>query len=101
MAYLVGPTGHVYGIEHVQGSYFFQTDLTEIELVDQSILNITVDNASLLDRITILKGDGLAGLPEHAPFDVIYVGAAASGKTRKNRKSLTSNIGNYNGISLN
>mmetsp|Transcript_6241 Transcript_6241/g.8697 ORF Transcript_6241/g.8697 Transcript_6241/m.8697 type:complete len:188 (-) Transcript_6241:29-592(-) len=64
-AELVGPTGKVFGVEHIQ------------ELVDQSIVNIKKCNPALLDRITLTVGDGFKGLPEQGPYDCIYVGAAA------------------------
>jgi SAM-dependent methyltransferase len=64
-ALLVGVHGHVYAIDHVK------------ELVEQSIRNIQKDNPQLLHRITTKVGDGTLGWPEHAPYDVIYVGAAA------------------------
>jgi len=65
LAYLVGSEGRVYGIDHVP------------ELVNWSKLNIGNDNPDYLDIITLTVGDGLLGLPEHAPYDAIYVGAAA------------------------
>jgi len=65
LSYLVGPEGKVYGIDHVT------------ELVSWARLNIGNDNPDLLDNITLVVGDGLVGLPEHAPYDAIYVGAAA------------------------
>lgn len=64
-ALLVGPQGHVYAIDHVK------------ELVETSVKNIQKDNPQLLHRITTKVGDGMLGWPEHAPYDVIYVGAAA------------------------
>jgi protein-L-isoaspartate(D-aspartate) O-methyltransferase len=64
-ALLVGSQGHVYAIDHVK------------ELVETSIKNIQKDNPQLLHRITTKVGDGMLGWPEHAPYDVIYVGAAA------------------------
>jgi protein-L-isoaspartate(D-aspartate) O-methyltransferase len=64
-AMLVGPNGRVYAIDHVK------------ELVEMSLKNIQKDNPQLLHRITTKVGDGMLGWPEHAPYDVIYVGAAA------------------------
>jgi protein-L-isoaspartate(D-aspartate) O-methyltransferase len=60
-------SGYVIGIEHVPN------------LVDISVKNIRNDDPSLLDskKIIIVQGDGRLGSPEHEPFDVIHVGAAA------------------------
>lgn len=65
-AHLVGPTGHVYGVEHIA------------ELVDQARTNITSADPNIVSRITIKAGDGFAGWAEHGPYDAIYVGAAAA-----------------------
>jgi protein-L-isoaspartate(D-aspartate) O-methyltransferase len=65
LATLVGNSGHVYGVEHIS------------ELVEQSKISIANANSDLLPKIHLTAGDGFAGLPEHAPFDAIYVGAAA------------------------
>jgi protein-L-isoaspartate(D-aspartate) O-methyltransferase len=32
-----------------------------------------------IDNVTLVAGDGAAGLPEHAPYDAINVAAAAAG----------------------
>lgn len=45
------------------------------ELAEQSRANL--EAAGYSDRVTIHVGDGTLGLPEHAPFDAIVVGAAA------------------------
>jgi protein-L-isoaspartate(D-aspartate) O-methyltransferase len=65
-AHLVGPTGHVYGVEHIA------------ELVEQAHLNIQAADPNIVSRITIKAGDGFAGWEEHGPYDAIYVGAAAA-----------------------
>jgi protein-L-isoaspartate(D-aspartate) O-methyltransferase len=70
MARLIGPTGRVYGVEHIK------------QLADQSIKNIQADDQasnqpSLMQQIEIKCGDGRLGWSEHAPFDAIHVGAAA------------------------
>lgn len=69
MAHMVGPTGVVYGVEHIS------------QLVEQSQKNIRQDCGHLLDsgRVKIFQADGRAGLEEFAPFDVIHVGASADG----------------------
>ncbi|KAL6045500.1 Protein-L-isoaspartate(D-aspartate) O-methyltransferase [Balamuthia mandrillaris] len=64
-AVMVGEEGQVHGIEHIP------------ELVEQSIDNIRSANPDLLSRINIIEGDGLMGVPQHAPYDVINVAAAA------------------------
>ncbi|CAA3006366.1 -L-isoaspartate(D-aspartate) O-methyltransferase-like isoform X1 [Olea europaea subsp. europaea] len=68
-AHLVGPTGRVYGVEHIK------------ELVDMSLSNLKRDCPELLEtgRVTILRADGRAGLKENGPYDAIHVGAAADG----------------------
>ena len=57
----------VYGVEHIP------------ELVNMSIENISKHYKHYLDngKINVILGDGREGLPNHAPFDVIHVGAAA------------------------
>eukprot|EP00061_Rhincodon_typus_P017052 g45580.t1 len=68
MAKMVGATGTVVGIDHIQ------------ELVEQSVHNVQSDNATLLSsgRLTLIAGDGRRGYPEGAPYDAIHVGAAAA-----------------------
>jgi protein-L-isoaspartate(D-aspartate) O-methyltransferase len=56
---------HVYGIE------------LDGELAAQAA---TALQAAGCDNVTVLAGDGSAGLPEHAPFDAINVAATASGE---------------------
>ncbi|XP_071491765.1 protein-L-isoaspartate(D-aspartate) O-methyltransferase-like [Diadema antillarum] len=67
MALMVGPTGKVVGIDHIQ------------ELVDKSRKNIEKDNPDLLrsGRIELVVGDGRQGHVPGAPYDAIHVGAAA------------------------
>jgi len=69
LAHMVGNEGMVYGIDHIS------------ELVQCSKDNISRDRAltakESVSRIVILERDGFAGLPEHGPYDVIHVGAAA------------------------
>ncbi|XP_072166600.1 protein-L-isoaspartate(D-aspartate) O-methyltransferase-like [Diadema setosum] len=67
MALMVGPTGKVVGIDHIQ------------ELVDKSRKNIEKDNPDLLrsGRIELVVGDGRQGHAPGAPYDAIHVGAAA------------------------
>ncbi|KAI5102230.1 l-isoaspartyl protein carboxyl methyltransferase, like isoform X2 [Silurus meridionalis] len=72
-ARMVGPTGKVVGIDHID------------ELVRASIKNVQADDPELLTsgriklRISELNriGDGRLGFPDGAPYDAIHVGAAA------------------------
>ncbi len=56
-AELVGPTGHVYGIDHIQGIFILPL-IYMVELVDQSVVNIKKGNANLLERITLKGKEG-------------------------------------------
>ena len=62
MAEIIGPDGHVYSVERVP------------ELVGQARENLRL--AGILN-VTVVEGDGSAGLPEHAPYDRISVAATA------------------------
>ncbi|XP_076834088.1 l-isoaspartyl protein carboxyl methyltransferase, like isoform X2 [Brachyhypopomus gauderio] len=66
-ARMVGPTGKVVGIEHIQ------------ELLQVSVRNVQADDPDLLTsgRIKLVVGDGRLGFPDGAPYDAIHVGAAA------------------------
>ncbi|XP_027028169.2 l-isoaspartyl protein carboxyl methyltransferase, like [Tachysurus fulvidraco] len=66
-ARMVGPTGKVVGIEHIE------------ELVQASVKNVQADDPELLTsgRIKLMVGDGRLGFPDGAPYDAIHVGAAA------------------------
>jgi len=67
MSYMVGDTGRVIGIDHID------------TLVDRSVTNMRKGNAELLDsgRVELVTGDGRQGYASVAPFDAIHVGAAA------------------------
>ncbi|XP_072284341.1 protein-L-isoaspartate(D-aspartate) O-methyltransferase isoform X2 [Pyxicephalus adspersus] len=67
-ARMVGPTGKVIGIEHID------------QLVHDSTENVKKDDPTLLSsgRIKFVVGDGRFGYPEGGPFDAIHVGAAAA-----------------------
>jgi protein-L-isoaspartate(D-aspartate) O-methyltransferase len=56
---------HVHGIE------------LEAELAEQAARSLALAGVG---NVTIVAGDGAAGLPEHAPFDAINVAAAAAGE---------------------
>ena len=55
---------HVYGIE------------LDEELAAQAVSSLA---AAGIDNVTVVVGDGTAGLPDRAPFDAINVAATASG----------------------
>ena len=55
---------HVYGIE------------LDEELAEHAVRSL---ERAGIDNVTVLVGDGAAGLPEQAPFDAINVAATASG----------------------
>jgi protein-L-isoaspartate(D-aspartate) O-methyltransferase len=62
MGVLVGPEGHVYSIERLG------------ELVARARTNLS---SAGITNVTMIQGDGSAGLPEHAPYDRISVAATA------------------------
>ncbi|XP_029122809.2 protein-L-isoaspartate O-methyltransferase isoform X1 [Elaeis guineensis] len=67
-ALMVGPQGHVVGVEHIP------------ELVTSSVENIKKSSAASLSKegsLSIHVADGRLGWPELAPCDAIHVGAAA------------------------
>jgi len=61
-----GGGGHAFGIDHIDG------------LVKLSETNMQRGNPEFLERgeACLSVRDGFEGMPEHAPFDVIHVGAA-------------------------
>ncbi|KAJ3091238.1 Protein-L-isoaspartate(D-aspartate) O-methyltransferase [Quaeritorhiza haematococci] len=67
MAEMVGLTGKVVGIEHIDN------------LVEMSRRNVENDHPEFLEdgRLKLMVGDGRQGYPEEAPYDAIHVGAAA------------------------
>ncbi len=64
----MGPKGKVYAFDVLP------------YLVDMTKRNVNADDPHLISTgiVEISVGDGWRGLPEHAPFDAIHVGAAAS-----------------------
>lgn len=68
MAHLVGPSGKVTGVDHLD------------ELVNMARTNIRKNDAELVDsgRINLLTADGRKGYAANAPYDAIHVGAAAA-----------------------
>uniref|UniRef100_A0A7M5V8Y9 Protein-L-isoaspartate O-methyltransferase n=2 Tax=Clytia hemisphaerica TaxID=252671 RepID=A0A7M5V8Y9_9CNID len=67
MAYMVGKTGCVVGIDHIP------------ELVERSVQNVNKGNSDILTskNLELVVGDGRLGYLPRAPFDAIHVGAAA------------------------
>ena len=63
VAKIVGPEGHVYSMEYLD------------PLAQRARVNI--EKCGLGEVVTILSGDGSLGLPEHAPYDRIFVTCAA------------------------
>ena len=66
MAKLMGPSGFVYGLDHVN------------ELVFSSIQNVSKSHEDLISTgKVILKSqkDPILGLKEYGPYDCIHVGA--------------------------
>lgn len=70
LANLVGPTGTVIGIDHIQ------------PLVDMSIANLSKSEVGKkmmeMGQVRFVLGDGRKGWKEGAPYDAIHVGAAAA-----------------------
>ncbi|KAF9917494.1 hypothetical protein BX616_000800 [Lobosporangium transversale] len=67
MAQMVGPTGHVVGVDHIP------------ELIEQSKKNTMQDHPEYIEegRVVYHTADGRVGYPAAAPYDCIHVGAAA------------------------
>jgi protein-L-isoaspartate(D-aspartate) O-methyltransferase len=63
VAEIVGPSGHVYSTEFIES------------LAKRAQVNIK--SAGLENIVTMVQKDGSLGLPEHAPYDRIYVTAAS------------------------
>jgi protein-L-isoaspartate(D-aspartate) O-methyltransferase len=62
-ANMVGPEGHVYTVERIE------------PLAEKAKHNIRL--AGLQDVVSVFLGDGSTGLPEHAPYDRIFVACAS------------------------
>ena len=64
LAEIVGKRGKIYGIERI------------LELKNFGEQNLSKYNFIKKGKVTIIHGNGYAGLPEYAPFDKILVSAA-------------------------
>jgi protein-L-isoaspartate(D-aspartate) O-methyltransferase len=62
-AELIAPSGHLYTIERISSLAAFAED--------------NLKRTGYGDLVTVMFGDGTKGLPEHAPFDRIFVAAGA------------------------
>ena len=80
LAHLVGPTGRVIGIDHIQ------------PLVDMANENFakSEDGRKMLEtgQVQFVQGDGRKGWKDAAPYDAIHVGAAAA----EHHKELTEQL---------
>ena len=65
VARIVGPEGHVYSVERIA------------PLAERARRNLEV--AGFSKTVTMVVGDGTLGLPEHAPYDRVFVAAASPG----------------------
>ncbi len=65
VAHIVGPAGHVHSIERIA------------PLAERARQNL--QEAGYGKTVTMVVGDGTLGLPEHAPYDRIFVAAASPG----------------------
>lgn len=63
VANMVGDKGHVYTVERIP------------KLAEFAKRNIRM--AGLGERVSVFQGDGTKGLPDHAPYDRIFVAAAS------------------------
>jgi protein-L-isoaspartate(D-aspartate) O-methyltransferase len=62
-AEIIAPEGHVFTIERIASLATFAEN--------------NLKNSGYGDLVTVIFGDGTRGLPEHAPYDRIFVAAAA------------------------
>ena len=62
-AEVVAPDGHIYTIERISSLATFAED--------------NIKRTGYAKLVTVIFGDGTKGLPEHAPYDRIFVAAAA------------------------
>ena len=62
-AEIIAPDGHLFTIERVSSLAAFAED--------------NLKRTGYADRVTVIFGDGTVGLPQHAPYDRIFVAAGA------------------------
>jgi protein-L-isoaspartate(D-aspartate) O-methyltransferase len=74
VANMIGPEGHVYTVERIHN------------LAQTATFNIRA--AGMNERVSVIEGDGSKGLPEHAPYDRIFVAAASPNIPRPLEKQL-------------
>jgi len=65
VAHIVGPSGHVFSVERIAS------------LAERA--RRSLEEAGCSKVVTMVVGDGTLGLPEHAPYDRIFVAAASPG----------------------
>jgi protein-L-isoaspartate(D-aspartate) O-methyltransferase len=63
VAEVIGPEGHVYTVERIASLAGFASS--------------NLGRAGYAGRVTVICGDGSKGLPEHAPYDRIFVACGA------------------------
>jgi len=70
LANLVGPSGSVVGIDHIQ----------PLVIMAETNMSKSEDGKKMLDsgQVKFVKGDGRKGWVDGAPYDAIHVGAAAA-----------------------
>lgn len=80
LANLVGPSGAVIGIDHIQ----------PLVTMAENNMRKSADGRNMLDsgQVKFVKGDGRKGWHEGAPYDAIHVGAAAA----EHHKELTDQL---------
>eukprot|EP00238_Polyblepharides_amylifera_P004020 CAMPEP_0196592992 /NCGR_PEP_ID=MMETSP1081-20130531/74348_1 /TAXON_ID=36882 /ORGANISM="Pyramimonas amylifera, Strain CCMP720" /LENGTH=170 /DNA_ID=CAMNT_0041916827 /DNA_START=442 /DNA_END=954 /DNA_ORIENTATION=+ len=66
---MVGPQGTSYGVEHVPALVQYAKDRMERAPETKEMMR--------MGQVVFVQGDGRHGLRDHAPFDIIHVGAAA------------------------
>jgi len=73
IAQMVGPSGRVVGIEHIDKLVAWSIENT----ANSAVSNMLVTSHNPDGHLLLIEGDGREGYPPHAPYDAIHVGAAA------------------------